>query len=311
MNIKRLIKNGFRLFYDNDYRFLIMNQRKKFHSMSDEEFLKRKFRALMGYDLDLDNPQTYNEKLQWLKLHDRNPEYITMVDKYAVKQYVADKIGEQYIIPTLGVWDRFDDIDFNSLPNQFVLKCTHDSGGLVICKDKSEFDKEKARKKINQSLNRNYYYVGREWPYKNVKPRIIAEQYMEDAETRELRDYKFFCFDGVAKAIFIATDRGSSEETKFDFFDMNFNHLDFTNGHPNATPYPAKPKSFELMIDLASVLSQEIPHVRVDFYEVNGHVYFGEMTFYHWSGFTAFDPPKWDKTFGDWIKLPDKKTIRE
>lgn len=293
---------------DRAFRFEILLSKGMFDHLSDEDFLKKAYRIRMGESLNLKNPQSFNEKLQWLKLYDRRPEYTTMVDKYAVKKYVADRIGEQYIIPTIGVWERFEDIDFDMLPTQFVLKCTHDSGGLTICRDKSKFDIESAKKKIDRSLKRNYYYSGREWPYKNVRPRIIAEQYMEDSETGELRDYKFFCFNGEVKALFIASERQSkSTETRFDFFDANFNHLPITNGHPNADTPPQKPKCFEEMKRLASLLSKNIPHVRVDFYETNGRVYFGELTFSHWSGFVPFSPKEWDYTFGSWIKLPDKK----
>jgi hypothetical protein len=260
----------------------------------------------MGKKLNLTNPQTYNEKIQWLKLYDHNPAYTEMVDKYEAKRYVAKIIGDEYIIPTLGVWQRFDDIDFNRLPDQFVLKCTQDSGGIYICKDKNNFNRQEARKKIESSLKTNYFYEHREWPYKNVKPRIIAEKYMEDSATQELRDYKFFAFNGEPKAVFIAKDRLKDEETKFDFFDMDFNHLDFTNGHPNAPVLPEKPVNFELMKTLAARLSMNIPHVRVDFYEVNGKVYFGELTFSHWSGIVPFEPEKWDYIFGEWITLPQK-----
>ena len=263
------------------------------------------FKSKMGYPMDWKNPKTFNQKLQWLKVYDRNPLYTTMVDTYEVKKYVAEKIGEEYIIPTLGVWDNFDQIDFDVLPDQFVLKCTHDSGGLIICRDKAKLDKVAARKMFKVCLSRNPYDVSREWPYKNVKPRIIAEQYMENEATHDLRDYKFFSFDGDTKAMFIATERASdTEETKFDFFDMDYNHLDFRNGHPNADVLPEKPACFDEMHALANKLSKGIPQVRVDFYEVNGRVYFGEMTFFHWSGMKPFEPEKWDRIFGDWIKLP-------
>lgn len=292
---------------DSDYRFKKNDVRGLYKYMPDELYLKKKFKTLVGYSLDLDNPKTYNEKLQWLKLHDRNPLYTKLVDKYEVKKYVAEKIGSRYVIPTLGVWDSFDQIDFDSLPNQFVLKCTHDSGGLVICKEKRLFDIEYARRKINSSLRQNYYYVHREWPYKNVKPRIIAEEYMEDTITGELRDYKFFCFGGIPKALFIASDRQDlTTDTKFDFYDMNFVHLNITNGHPNAKKEMKKPVSFDEMKILAKKLSAGIPHVRVDFYEVDGRVYFGELTFAHWSGFVPFDPIEWDYTFGSWMELPNK-----
>ena len=284
--------------------FYRLERRNFLRILSDKTYLKLAYRLKFNKKLNLKAPQTFNEKLQWLKLYDRKPKYTKMVDKYEAKRYVSDIIGEEYVIPTLGVWDSFDKIDFDTLPEQFVLKCTHDSGGLVICKDKATLDLEKARRKIEKSLNTSYYWQGREWQYKNVKPRIIAEQYMEDKETAELRDYKFFCFNGEVKALFIATDRSSeSEETKFDFFDAEYNHLPFTNGHPNANELPKKPRSFELMKKLAAELSVSIPHLRVDFYEVDGKVYFGELTFSHWSGMKPFEPDKWDYTFGDWIDL--------
>ena len=226
--------------------------------------------------------------------------------KLWIAEYIAKTIGEQYVIPLIGVWNSFDEIDFNQLPNQFVLKCTHDSGGLVICKDKKDLDLTAARKKICKCLKHNYFYGLREWPYKNVKPRIIAEEYMEDEKTHDLRDYKFFAFNGIVKALFIATERFSGEEPKFDFFDDEFNHLPFTNGHPNAKVMPQKPSTFEEMKHYASELSIGIPQLRVDFYEINGKVYFGELTFSHWSGLVPFDPEEWDYTFGSWISLPKK-----
>lgn len=272
----------------------------------DAWFLKTMFKLNLGYELDLKNPQTYNAKLQWLKLYDRKKEYSIMVDKVEAKKYVTNLIGEEYIIPTLGVYNNVEDIDFEKLPQQFVLKCTHDSGGIVVCRDKTKLNINDAKKKLSKGLNRSYYYQNREWPYLNVTPRIIAEQYMEDRETGELRDYKFFCFNGEVKALFIASDRFTDgEETKFDFFDADFNHLPFTNGHPNANVLPKKPIQFELMKELAAKLSKNIPQVRIDFYEVGGNVYFGEITFFHWSGLTPFEPIEWDYTFGSWITLPN------
>jgi hypothetical protein len=253
---------------------------------------------------NLKNPQTYNEKLQWLKLYDRRPEYTLMVDKYLVKDYVSKIIGEEYIIPTIGVWDSIDEIDWEGLPDQFVLKWNHDSGSVFICKDKKNIDKEQAIKILKRNEHSSGFWYGREWPYKNVQPRIIAEKYMED-EDGELKDFKFFCFNGETKAMFVATDRfNKSVETKFDFFDSDFNHMPFTNGHPNATRPIKKPQSFDLMKHLARKLSKGYPHIRVDFYEIKGKVYFGELTLYHWSGFVPFKPSKYDKLFGDWIELP-------
>lgn len=273
----------------------------------DSIYLKAIFRERMGYKLDLKNPQTFNEKLQWLKLYDRNPLYTTMVDKYAVKKYVADIIGEEYIIPTLGVWDKFDEINFDELPNQFVLKCTHDSGGLVICKDKSKLDMIKAKEKIERSLKTDYYLLGREWPYKNVPRRIIAEKYMEDTKTEELRDYKFFCFKGIVKALYVATDRQKDgEDVKFDFFDSEYKHLAIKQGHDNAKEIPEKPIGFIIMKELASKISERFREVRVDFYEVNGKVYFGEVTFFSNCGLQPFEPDEWDVSFGKWIEIPNE-----
>lgn len=272
--------------------------------LPDELFIQAKYFYHFHHFANLKNPQTYNEKLQWLKLHDRNPICTTLVDKYAVKQYVTDKIGKQYVIPTLGIWDRVEDIDFDKLPNQFVLKCTHDSGSIVICKDKKQFNTANACEKLRKGLTQNFYWNGREWPYKNVSPRIIAETYMEDKKTAELRDYKFFCFNGKVKLLFVATGRQRAKEPCFDFYDTNFVHLPLKHGHPNADQPIKKPIGFEEMKDLAHKLSTGIPQVRVDFYEVNGKVYFGELTLFHHGGFVPFDPVEWDKKMGNWISLP-------
>ena len=302
--MKFSIKKGIRFLTDSDYRFLLGAVSGKYKDMPDEEYLKRWYSGKMQRELNLNPPTTFNEKLQWLKLHDHNPVYTIMADKYEVKKYVADRIGEDFVVPNYGVWDSFDQIDFDSLPRQFVLKCTHDSGGIAICKDKSIFDYNAAKESLEKSLKRNYYYQGRQWCYKDIKPRILAEQFLEDGKTGELRDYKFFCFDGVVKAMFIATNRQSKEPTAFDFFDADFNHLDIKQGHPNAPVVPQKPDNYEKMKKLAEELSQNMIHVRVDFYEVNGKIYFGEFTFYHFDGAVPFIPEKWDRIFGDWMQLP-------
>ena len=271
----------------------------------DKVYLHIKYYCRMGKCLHLRNPQTFSEKVQWLKLYGRRPIDTILSDKYAVKEQISKMIGCQYVIPLIGVWDKFDDIDFDKLPNQFVLKCTHDSGGIVVCKDKSQLDKEKARRVISRGLDRDFYVFSREKAYKNIPRRVIAEEYKEDKSTGELRDYKFFCFNGEPKLLFVASDRQvKGEETKFDFFDMDYNHLPFTNGHPNAEVPPQKPVCFEEMKEIAAKLSKGIPHVRVDLYEVNGKVYFGEMTYSHWGGMTPFEPEAWDYKLGSWIHLP-------
>ena len=291
---------------------IIKLARKGIIKLSDQKFLDICFHYYLGRKINWDNPKTYNEKLQWLKVHDRKDIYTTMVDKYEAKKYVADIIGQKYIIPTLGVYDNFDDIDFSKLPNQFVMKCTHDSGGLIICTDKHKLNYKQAKKKMEKCLRVNYYNCWREWPYKNVKPRIIIEKYMSDKKTVGINDYKFFCFNGKVKLLFIATDRTSEkEETKFDFYDGNFKHLPIKNGHPNATIPPKKPKNFEKMKELAEMLSKDIPHLRVDFYEINGKIYFGELTFSHWAGMVPFEPDEYDDLLGSWIDLKSVEKERK
>lgn len=274
--------------------------------LPDKLYIQFMFRFKMGYWPDLKNPQTFSEKLQWLKLYNRRPEYTTMVDKYAVKEYVANIIGEEYIIPTLGVWDKPEDIEWDKLPNQFVLKTTHGGGsnGVVICKDKTAFDKEKAVIKLNRSMKQDIYSCLKEWPYKNVPRRIIAEKYISPAlQHGDLPDYKFFCFNGEVKALFIGTERQTGD-VKFDYFDADFNHLDLIQQHPMSGRTFTKPVNFDKMIKLAAKLSEGIPQIRIDLYDVSGKIYFGEMTFYHHGGIVPFHPQKWDYEFGSWIKLP-------
>ena len=270
--------------------------------VSDKTFLKVKFRLLMGYKLNLNEPKTFNEKLQWLKLNDIHPEYTSMVDKVEAKKYVASQVGSRYIIPTLGVWDSVDDIDWASLPKQFVVKATNDSGGIVVCKDKSTLDIKKAKAKLRGLGGRDYTLTSKEYPYRDVPHRFIAEEYMEDESGYELKDYKIFCFDGKPRFLFVATGR-QQNDTRFDFYDTEFNHLPVLNGHPNADVWPLKPENFEEMLDVASKLSKGLTHVRVDLYNVNGRIYFGELTFFHWSGMVPFEPREWDETFGSYINL--------
>jgi hypothetical protein len=306
--MKQFIK---KLYYNTRIGYWIISIPKYFYDLvrykllpllPEKMYLRIIFKRHLGYKLDLKNPKTYNEKLQWLKLNDRKFEYTQMVDKYEVRKYVADRIGEKHLIPLLGVWNTFDMINFDKLPDKFVLKCTHDSGSVYICDYKQKFDIKEVQKKINKALKRNYYYRWKEWPYKNVKPRIIAEQFMVDESGKELKDYKFFCFYGVPELFFVATDRPF--DTRFDFYDMEFNHLPFEQGHPWATKKIVKPKGFNRMVEIAAKLSQNIPHVRVDLYDINGEIYFGELTFTHYSGMVPFKPEIWDKILGDKLKLP-------
>ncbi len=273
----------------------------------DKMFLQIYYFARFKKFINFKNPKTYNEKINWLKLNDRKKIYTSLVDKYDVKEKVAKVIGNEYIIPTLGVWNSFDEIDFDKLPDKFVLKCTHDSEGVYIVKDKNKLNVKEARQKINEAMKYNFYYIGREWPYKNIKPRIIAEKYMEDHVDGELRDYKFFCFDGKAKLMFIATDRNIGE-TKFDYYDLDFNHLDIVQHYTNSDKEIRKPKNFDKMIQLSEKITQyfKLKHARIDFYEVDGELYFGEITFYHFSGLQPFKPKEWDEKIGNLLVL-DKK----
>ena len=299
------LRKLYKLLTSSNYRFNILANYGFFNHWADEKYLKRKFKSVFGYELDLDNPQTFNEKLQWLKLHDRNPLYTTLVDKYAVKQWVADKIGSQYIIPTLGVWNSPNEIDFDKLPTQFALKCNHNSGlGMCICKDKSKLDIKQVKKELEKGLKQDYYLTNREWPYKNVPRKIIAEQFMVDDKTQELRDYKFMCFNGQAKCCFVCTDRFSQQGLKVTFYDNNWQLMPFERHYARCPTSLNRPFNYDKMLNLAGKLSQNIPFVRVDFYSVKGNIYFGELTFYPGAGLEKFNPFEWDKKIGDWLILP-------
>ena len=274
-------------------------------NMPDEQFLKLIFSIAMDYELNLENPLTFNEKLQWLKIHDRKSEYTKMVDKFDVKQFVTETIGSDYIIPTIGVYEKFEDINFDELPNQFVVKCTHDSGGLIVCRNKSSFDKTAAKKKINKCLKRNFYNENREWPYKDVKPRIIVEKYMEDKNSgKELKDYKFYCFHGEPRYLYVSEGLEDHSTARIGFFDMEFKPAPFgrTDFKRFEIP-PLPPKNFEKMKEIARVLSRNNVFLRVDLYEINDRIYFGELTFTPCAGYMPFDPPEWDRKLGDLIDL--------
>lgn len=270
----------------------------------DRIYLKFVYWIQLAKRLEIEHPVTYNEKLQWLKIYDRDEKYVSLVDKYEVRKYVRNILGDEYLIPLLGVWDNFDEIDFTNLPNEFVLKCTHDSGGIIVCHSKNEFNKKLARRKLTRLLKNNYFDYLREWLYKDVKPRILAERLISDGSgegNRQLQDYKFFCFGGEPKLLMIV--QGRFGVTKCNFYDMNFNLLDLKIGNPNFKEKIEKPINFSLMIDVAKKLSNGLKHVRVDLYNISGQIYFGELTFFHWGGFSTIEPIEWDKKMGEWIKL--------
>lgn len=273
---------------------------------SDKQYLQMMYWLHLGRKLNLKNPKTFNEKLQWLKLYNHKPEYTIMVDKEKAKEYVAKLIGEEHIIPTLGVWDDPDDIDFDALPDQFVLKCNHNSGtGMCICRDKSKLDIEKVKAELRKGLKENYFMRWREWPYKNVPRKILAEKFMVDESGTELKDYKIFCFNGEPRYCQVISDRNTDE--KIDFYDMHWKRLvglvglnDKVHNSEYAIPCP---ESFENMKQMASLLAKSIPFSRIDFYEINHQAYFGEITFFPATGFGNFNPREWNVKMGDMITL--------
>lgn len=272
----------------------------------DALFVRLKYRKAFGRWPDLRNPKTFNEKLCWLKLHDHNPLYTRMVDKCEAKKYVADLIGEEYIIPTLGVWDRAEDIDFDSLPDKFVMKATHDSGRVIICRDKSKLDKEAAVREMRDSLKRNFYAVTREWPYKNVKPRIIAEKLLEPRDGSQLADYKVHNFNGRPEVILVCRDRFADTGLTEDFFDREWRHIDVRRPeHPNADILEKRPEELDVMLELSERLSKGYPFMRTDFYTVDNQVYLGEITLYPASGSVPFEPREYDDVFGGKLKVID------
>lgn len=299
-----------------DYKKIISNKYTRLKLLNylgfipDKTMLKLEYRLRIGKKLNLAEPKYFTEKLQWLKLYNRKNEYTQMVDKYEVKKIIEKKIGSKYVVPTLGCWTNFDEIDFSKLPEKFVLKCTHDSGSVMICDDKKTFDYEAAKKHFDFHIKNDEYLLGREWPYKNVTRRIIAEPKLDESNGENgftIHDYKFFCFDGVPKVMYISNDRG--EDPRTDFFDMEFNHLPIHMKDPNSDIPPHKPAMFEKMKEISTLLSKGIPHLRVDFYAIEDELYVGELTFFHNSGFVSVQPDEWDLQMGEWIKLPPKKIL--
>ncbi len=280
---------------------------------TDRVSLKIQYRIYMGRKLNLKNPTRFSEKLQWLKLYDRKPEYTTMVDKIAAKDYVAGIIGDQFIIPTLGTWNHFDEIDFDSLPNKFVLKTNHGGGGsaVIICRDKSRFNKNRAKNILEQSLKKSIYPIFREWPYKNVKPMILAEELLEDNGEHGLMDYKVFCCNGEPRMVKVNYNKVTATNYYVGWYDLNWHKIEGTTyDEPvNNDITIEKPKELNHLLDLAKKLSKDIPYLRVDFYCTNGHLKFGELTFFPGSGFDPYKPESFDDQIGSWISLPDKKVL--
>lgn len=276
--------------------------------MSSEKYIRIYYRLAFGRNINLDNPETYTEKINWCKLHWYNPLVEKCVDKYEVREYVKQKIGAKYLNELYGLWENFEDIDFNALPDEFVLKVTNGSGDIYVCKDKSQMVMKDALKKLNRFKHQNMYYANREWPYRRAKRRYIAERLIHSVDGTAIKDYKIFCFHGEPQFCFVGSDRDT--EVKFDFFDKYWNYIPVTNGHNHKNPKPSKPLHWEEMLDISRILSKDFPHVRVDLYEEEGKVYFGELTFFHFGGFVKFEPEKYDYEFGkyfDLSKIPDSE----
>jgi hypothetical protein len=269
---------------------------------SDRLYLKIFYRLAMGEALNLKNPKTFTQKIQWLKLHNTNPLYSKMVDKFQVRNIITEMLGSEYLIPLLGVWSRFEEIDFSQLPPQFVLKTTHDSGNVIVCKDKETFDFSKARKKLTKALKTNYFFKSREYPYKHAVPRIIAEKYMFDETQEELTDYKFFCFNGKPELLQITANKGF--EKSANYYDIEFDPLDLSTGSYPLNMELSKPENYSEMLKIAELLSQDIIHVRIDLYSIKSRIYFGEFTFHNSGGIVNFSPPIWNQRLGDMIELP-------
>lgn len=281
-----------------------------FKYLPDEKYLKLKYYLEMGEKLDLENPKDYSSKLQWLKLYDRKKEYSNLVDKYESKKYIKNLIGDEYIIPTIGIYNKFDDIDFSKLPNKFVIKTTHGCGGGEICHDKSLLNLKKLKSEINKSLKHNYFYNHREYPYKNVHPRIIVEQLLENNDGSKLIEYNIFCFNGIPKYILVCY--GDKRKNRYnDYYDINLNKLNIKIKYMSSSETHKFPKEIHKMIELSKILSKNIPNLRVDFYFANGKIYVGELTFYHWAGFLNFEPKDENLKWGSELELPKRNEQNE
>ncbi len=271
-----------------------------FEIIDDSSYLKNRFKEMTGDDLDIDNPTSFNEKLQWLKLHNRNPKYTECVDKYLAKKHIEKLLGKDYLIPTIGIWDSPKEIEWGKLPEKVVLKCTHDSGSTIIV-NQSSFDIDDVSYRLSVQLDTDYYWIGREWPYKNVCPRIIAEPYI--ADNQEMMDYKFMCFNGRVESLFVCTDRMGGTGLKVTFFDTDWNRLPFERHYPSDKREIEKPENLHEMVRIAEELSRGIPFVRIDLYDIQGRILFGEMTFFPGGGMEEFTPKEWDEKYGKLIVL--------
>lgn len=307
MDIKHFFDYGVKLLTSYQIRFNFLAKMGLYNHMSDEKFIRRVYKANRGKTLNLENPATFNEKLQWMKLYDRNPIYVVTSDKYAVRDYVKNKIGEKYLVPLLGVWDSPDEINFDLLPEQFVLKCNHNSGtGMCICRDKSKLDIEKTKKNLQKGLKENFFLSCREWQYKDIKRKIIAEKYLTDGIHKDLMGYKIYCFNGKPEIVSIQSNN-DAYMTGVSFLDTEWNKLPFyRTDHLPLKEIPEKPNNLNELLEISKKLSEDFTFVRVDLYDLNGKIYFSELTLEPCGGFNPFVPEEWDLKLGNMLKLPEK-----
>lgn len=278
------------------------------HYLSDRFFLSLQYRIVCNEKLNINTPIKFSEKLQWLKLYDHKEYYSLLVDKIEAKKWVAKRLGKAYTIETLKVWDKAKDISFDELPDKFVLKCSHNSGGVIVCTDKTVLNKGSLIKEYKRLLKENYYYAGREWPYKNVKPRILAERFITENPDTPLTDYKFYCFNGEPRFLYISQTDPEHKDTPITYLDTNWALTPFQRkNHRLLEPFPPKPDNLEEMLGICRTLSYDIPFVRVDLYNIEGKIYFSEMTFFPASGYNTFEPEEWDRKIGDYLALPSKQ----
>lgn len=306
MNLKEVLVKGEKFLRNENYRRLVLASKGWYDHLPDKEYVQMMYPLIMKKQINLENPKTFNEKIQWLKLYDHRPEYTMLVDKYKVREYIAENFGEQYLIPLLGEWDDPEEIDFAVLPEKFVLKCNHNSGlGMCICRDKSKLNIEKVRIELRKGLKEDFYLKGREWPYKNVPRKILCEKYMTDRDKTELVDYKVHNFNGIPQFILVCSNRFSEDGLHEDFYTIDWEKMPVKRPEAPTTEEIKKPLNLQRMLEISKQISAGYPFMRTDFYEINGKLYFGEITLYPASGWDEFEPDEYDMIFGNMLTLPE------
>lgn len=308
--MKKLLRRFFLNLKNPEYTINYIKSNGKFDNLTDRRYLELLFKKNTGYALNLEQPRTFNEKLQWLKLYNRNPLYSNLVDKYEVRKYVTEKIGSQYLNTIYGVYKNFEEINFKELPDQFVLKPTHTSGDYFICKNKNMINYKKLKSDVDRWMERNYFQLHREWPYKNAEPRIISEKLLIQENSEELRDYRLFCFNGEPKFIAVDFSITDKNKTRRNLYDLNWDLMDATISYPRELEIEVEqPEKLDELIEISRKLAKGIPHARIDFYIIKNQIIFGEITFFHQAGMGTIKPHSFDLQMGEWININSKKSI--